>query len=273
MTLMLYMATSAIAMSQAQAMAVSGHTATFAVAATDEAAVTGETDPEPAVAAQTAPPPEIVPAGPQGQAEDIGDIVVTGSRVGRQGFDAPTPTAVIGEEALAQRSPTTIAEALNDIPAFTPAVSTTTSTFRPFAPGANYANLRGLGAIRTLTLVDGRRFVPSVPTFSIAGANQVDLNLIPMILLQRAEVVTGGASAGRRCRRTRTPSLPCQVLARRTSILPVFAPLNSAMNASGAFSRPSTTVSRSFTFPSRIQPRISSANSGKCRRWSDAIRP
>ena len=89
----------------------------------------------------------------------------------------------------------TIADALNDLPAFAPTTSTATAGARPFAPGANYANLSSLGPTRTLVLVDGRRFAPSFPSFSTVGANQVDLNLIPPILLQRADIVTGGASA------------------------------------------------------------------------------
>lgn len=127
--------------------------------------------------------------------EAAADIVVTGSRVARNGFNAPSPTTVIGAELLQQRGAVSIGEALNDIPAFTPTTSTGTAGARPFAPGANYANLRSLGPTRTLVLVDGRRFAPSVPSFGTVGANQVDLNLIPPILLERAEVVTGGASA------------------------------------------------------------------------------
>lgn len=127
--------------------------------------------------------------------DDVPAIVVTGTRVVRDGFNAPSPTAVLGAASLQQRGAINIGEALNDIPAFTPTTSTGTAGARPFAPGANYANLRSLGPTRTLVLVNGRRFAPSVPSFGTVGANQVDLNLIPPILLERAEVVTGGASA------------------------------------------------------------------------------
>lgn len=125
----------------------------------------------------------------------VSAIVVTGTRVVRDGFNAPAPTTVLGAAAIQQRGAINIGEALNDIPAFTPTTSTGTAGARPFAPGANYANLRSLGPTRTLVLVNGRRFAPSVPSFGTVGANQVDLNLIPPILLNRAEVVTGGASA------------------------------------------------------------------------------
>lgn len=148
----------------------------------------------PVMAAQTeetVPPP----SSESSVAELALDIVVTGSRVARSGYDAPTPTTVLGAATFEQRAAVTIADVLNDVPAFTPTTSTGTAGARPFAPGANYANLRSLGPTRTLVLVDGRRFAPTVPSFSTVGANQVDLNLIPPILLQRAEVVTGGASA------------------------------------------------------------------------------
>lgn len=136
-------------------------------------------------------------AAPEGGQPEVtvADIVVTGSRVVRSGYDAPTPTTIMGAAAMEQRGSVTIADALNDVPAFTPTTSTGTAGARPFAPGANYANLRSLGPTRTLVLVDGHRFAPTVPSFSTVGANQVDLNLIPPIMLERAEVVTGGASA------------------------------------------------------------------------------
>lgn len=152
--------------------------------------------PPPPAAQDVAPQDDLAPAEAQvAPAEDMADIVVTGSRVARNGFSAPSPTTVVGAELLEQRGATNIGEVLNDIPAFAPTTSTATAGARPFAPGANYANLRSLGPTRTLVLVDGRRFAPSVPSFGTVGANQVDLNLIPPILLERAEVVTGGASA------------------------------------------------------------------------------
>ena len=172
---------------------------TTALVACGSTAVRGQTAaPQPQVAAgannQAAGAAAPAPA-PDASSPATGEIVVTGSRVARSGFTAPTPTTVLGQAAIAQRGAINIAEALNDIPAFTPTTSTGTAGARPFAPGSNYANLRSLGPTRTLVLVNGRRFAPSVPSFGTVGANQVDLNLIPPILLERAEVVTGGASA------------------------------------------------------------------------------
>ena len=130
--------------------------------------------------------PQDTSTGTQGE---IGEIIVTGSRIARQGFDAPTPTKVLGTEQLEARGSTDVGSFLNEIPAFRPSQNAQTNTQTSSAAGQTYADLRALGNIRTLVLVDGRRFVPS------AATGQVDLNLIPTILVDRVEVVTGGASA------------------------------------------------------------------------------
>jgi len=111
------------------------------------------------------------------------DIVVTGTRITRAGFDQPTPTTVLGESEIRQAAPLNIQQVLNDQPQFRPSVSPTVSTGNTSA-GTAPADLRGLGSNRTLTLVNGRRFV---------GDN--NLNYVPVGLVERADVVTGGASA------------------------------------------------------------------------------
>ena len=118
------------------------------------------------------------------------DIIVTGSRLGRTGYDAPTPVNVVGAQRVQSLAITNVGDALNQIPSFRPISSPAANSFRVSGNiGARTLDLRGLGATRTLTLVDGRRFVAS-------GDNgTVDLNSIPSILVQRSEVVTGGASA------------------------------------------------------------------------------
>lgn len=118
-------------------------------------------------------------------------IVVTGSRI-RSSFDQPTPVTMMGADRLDQRGITNLGDALNELPSFSPTQSAATAGLNP-GPGLNVGgrilDLRGLGAVRTLTLVDGKRFVPSTTQAT------VDTNMIPSILLSRAEVVTGGASA------------------------------------------------------------------------------
>ena len=119
-------------------------------------------------------------AAPQADAS-TDDIVVTASRIQSSGFTAPTPTTVLGVTQIQATAPTQAADVLALIPSFR-------TTGQP-ASATVYADLRGIGAQRTLVLVNGRRHVP---TFS---DGTVDLGVIPTILIARAEVVTGGASA------------------------------------------------------------------------------
>lgn len=117
------------------------------------------------------------------------EIIVTGSRIARAGFEAPTPTKVLDASLIEARGSTSIGEFLLEIPSFRNSQGPQTATSSTLGPGQTSADLRGLGVVRTLTLLDGRRFVPSSAT------GQVDLNLMPSILVQRVDVVTGGASA------------------------------------------------------------------------------
>lgn len=117
------------------------------------------------------------------QQDEEGDILVTGSRIAREGFDQPSPTTVIGEAELRQAARANIAQVLNDAPQFRPTVSPAVSVGNT-SSGTAPVDLRGLGTARTLTLLNGRRFV-----------GDGNLNLIPSGLVKRVEVVTGGASA------------------------------------------------------------------------------
>ncbi|WP_250890503.1 TonB-dependent receptor plug domain-containing protein [Sphingobium nicotianae] len=140
----------------------------------------------PAVAQQG----DAAPAGDAASDAADRDIIVTGSRLGRTGYDAPTPVNVVGAERMNNLAISNVADALNQIPSFRAMSTPQMNSFRISGNiGARTLDLRGLGATRTLTLVDGRRFVAS------ADNGTVDVNSIPSILVQRAEVVTGGASA------------------------------------------------------------------------------
>ncbi|MGV3479973.1 MAG: TonB-dependent receptor domain-containing protein [Sphingobium sp.] len=111
------------------------------------------------------------------------EIVVTGSRIDRAGFDQPTPTAVIGDTELRQSSASNLQQVLNDQPQVRATVIGAT-TVGNTGSGTAPVDLRGLGIDRTLTLIDGRRFV-----------GQNNLNFVPTSMVKRLEVVTGGASA------------------------------------------------------------------------------
>jgi iron complex outermembrane recepter protein len=128
------------------------------------------------------------PAAAAGAAA-VEQVVVTGSRL-TTGFTAPTPVTVVGSAAIEQKAPMTMGEVTNDLPAFKPAGAGqgTRGANNP-AAAQNTPNLRGLGSNRTLVLVDGRRVVSHNTAFA------VDTNMIPTLMVDRLEVVTGGASA------------------------------------------------------------------------------
>lgn len=111
------------------------------------------------------------------------EIVVTGSRIDKAGFVAPTPTTVLGDVDLRQGARPSIAQVLNDLPQFR-ATQSPVSTVANTNSSSSAMDLRGLGVTRTLTLLNNRRFTGSA-----------DLNTIPQDLVKRVEVVTGGASA------------------------------------------------------------------------------
>ncbi|MCW2406875.1 outer membrane receptor protein involved in Fe transport [Sphingobium sp. B1D7B] len=121
-----------------------------------------------------------------------GDIVVTGSRLGASGFNAPTPVTAASADALRAAAPTSIAEGLVQLPVFggsTRAGQSGGGSVSQGNAGQNLLNLRSLGANRTLVLLDGRRLV------STNQGGSVDVNIIPQGLVRQVDVVTGGASA------------------------------------------------------------------------------
>ena len=120
-----------------------------------------------------------------------GDIVVTGSRIVRDGYSAPTPVSVVSAEELKAEAPANITDFVNTLPAVRNSGTSSTSngSLSNGAAGINSVNLRALGAARTLVLFDGQRSVASTTT------GQVDVNTFPQALIERVEVVTGGASS------------------------------------------------------------------------------
>ncbi len=124
-------------------------------------------------------------------APSIDEITVTGTRVVRDGYEAPTPVTVIGVEQIEQQPMQHISDFVMRLPAFAGAQSTTSggneiSTGRQ---SQNNLNLRGLDVFRTLVLLDGHRFVSG----DVNGA--VNASDLPTPLISRVDVVTGGASA------------------------------------------------------------------------------
>lgn len=127
---------------------------------------------------------------PSGEAE-VEKVVVTGSRIARDtNLAAPSPVQEITAETIQASGEFSIADVVNDVPALYSSTSAESSIDSAFADGANVLNLRGLGSNRTLTLVNGRRHVSGV-----SGSAAVDIGSIPAKLIERVEVLTGGASA------------------------------------------------------------------------------
>ncbi len=120
-----------------------------------------------------------------------GDIIVTGSRVVSNGYQAPTPITVVGSEELKNSAPN-IADALRQLPQLTGSTGPSTPSFTPggsVSSTSSTANLRNLGITRTLVLLDGRR----PPASGVTGT--ADIAMFPQQLIKRVDIVTGGASA------------------------------------------------------------------------------
>lgn len=133
--------------------------------------------------------------------EDAGEIVVTGTRIRRPEFSGVIPGAQIGAENIEERGFSNAIDILNDIPLVGGGANLLGNNGGQTASlGAAYVDLLDLGTARTLTLVNGRRFVSSNPaTIFVAGnetGSQVDVNNIPVSLIDRIDVLTvGGAVA------------------------------------------------------------------------------
>ncbi len=121
-------------------------------------------------------------------------VVVTGSRIARRDYQATSPIVTVEEDLFENTSTTSIEAQLNKLPQFTSTLDTPydAGDIQPTStetPGTASVALRGLGANRTLTLVDGRRATP-------ANARGVfDINALPAAAIERVEIITGGASA------------------------------------------------------------------------------
>jgi iron complex outermembrane receptor protein len=152
-----------------------------------------------AQAAEPAPAAAPTAAADDGAAP-ASDIIVTGTRIVRDGYTAPTPVTVATADDLLKSTPSSIPDALNKLPQFGNSLSPgkSANNFSNFPIHGNVLNLRSLGIpnnnpkgpLRTLVLFDGIR----VPPTSYIGT--IDTNVLPQMLMQRVDVVTGGASAG-----------------------------------------------------------------------------
>ncbi|MEG3086893.1 TonB-dependent receptor [Sphingomonas sp. PB4P5] len=118
------------------------------------------------------------------------EIVVTGSRIGRREFEASAPTAVTREADIRRTGESRIYDVLNELPQLGIGQGPINTNRAQGDLGGQFVNLRGLGVGRTLVLVDGHRRVSGSTTSSA-----LDLSTIPSNLVERVEIVTGGAAA------------------------------------------------------------------------------
>lgn len=139
--------------------------------------------------AQTAPA-----SGQQAQSEPVTEVdavVVTGSRIRLQDYVAPNPVTTVTAETIENSGQTNLVQFLQDVPALVDSIdSETGADVNNNFLGFNLLDLRNLGFVRTLVLVDGRRHIAAVP-----GTSAVDIAQIPVALIDRTEILTGGASA------------------------------------------------------------------------------
>jgi iron complex outermembrane receptor protein len=126
-------------------------------------------------------------------ASALAEVVVTGTRIANRSYTSDSPLVTVNAGQIAAVGQTSLDTVLAQMPQFAGAQGQTINGdvqgATGFTGGQSYSDLRGLGPQRTLVLLDGQRLVPTNPNGS------VDLNQIPMALLESVQVITGGASA------------------------------------------------------------------------------
>lgn len=127
-----------------------------------------------------------VNAAEAGDADPV-EVLITGSRISRQDYEANSPITTVTQDLLQSTGAVTIEAALNQLPQFGIGANQTNAGWG--GTGMATLNLRGLGALRNLVLLDGRRLQPS------DVLQVIDINTIPAALIQDIEVISGGASA------------------------------------------------------------------------------
>src|SRR3954466_6327889 len=135
-----------------------------------------------------------VPAWAQESSAPVETVVVSGSRISLAGFEAPTPVVQLGIDKIERDAKIDIGDLIRELPATGPSPSlnngANSTNVSQGDAGLDMVNLRNLGISRTLVLFDGQRVVSS----NLLGGG-VDLSTLPVTLIKRVDVVTGGASA------------------------------------------------------------------------------
>jgi iron complex outermembrane recepter protein len=145
--------------------------------------------------AQTAPPPT---ANQNDTPAPLAEIVVTGSRIATPSLESVSPITAISSEEIKETGTTRVEDLLNSLPQV---VADQGSGLSMGSNGTATVNLRGLGIQRTLVLINGRRLMGGDPaagapaTTSLAGVSAADVDQIPVALIERVDVLTGGAAS------------------------------------------------------------------------------
>ena len=138
------------------------------------------------------------PATTPAKEESLQEVVITGSRIARPDLDRLQPTTVVNAATFEQRGYSDVGQALQELPSFGIQPSSAVNTQGGFGIAQSFVDLYSLGSQRTLTLVNGRRFVSSSTASLFNGATspgqQVDLNVVPTILIDRVETVSVGGA-------------------------------------------------------------------------------
>ncbi|MCM2310616.1 MAG: TonB-dependent receptor [Steroidobacteraceae bacterium] len=129
----------------------------------------------------------LAPVYAQDKAEELEMIVVTGSRIAKRDNVSESPILTLDAEAIADSGYVTAEQFLNTMPQIVPGISSQSNN--PSSNGRAFVDLRGLGSGRNLVLIDGRR-----PMGSTSGGT-VDVNTIPTALIERVEIISGGAAS------------------------------------------------------------------------------
>jgi outer membrane receptor protein involved in Fe transport len=133
-------------------------------------------------------------AAPAGTAKKLEKVTVTGSNIERAEIEGPAPVVVITREDMEREGYQTVGDMLQQLPQNTTSSFTGDLAVTGFSPNAQVANLRNLGPGYTLTLINGRRPAQYPQPYN-RDNNVVNIRAIPTAMIERVEVLTGGASA------------------------------------------------------------------------------
>jgi iron complex outermembrane recepter protein len=124
-----------------------------------------------------------------GTAAELQEVVVTGTHLQVDGFKSPTPVTVVNSDEIAKRASADLSDVIRELPSVANSSGSTGNSRAGNNAGQNWIQLRGLPLAETLVLIDGRR------TTGSGAQGPFDINMIPIGLVDRVELVTGGASA------------------------------------------------------------------------------